>query len=346
MLRHQRRHMGRKRLGRRQRLAFRAALRHGALLDRPHRLAGIAVEDEHEPLLGRLDHDVTHALAGFDTRQRRLRRQVVVPDVVMHGLERPGEFTGLALERDHGIGMRVVAGPLAAPEIRARRGRRQEHEPALVIGRHRRPDIGVASVDAVMDQRIEAPARRAAPCIEGAHRAERCFDANIVRYRRADHHDTVGHDGSRGDLEFAGPEQALADVDLHLAVAAETRAGHAGLRIERDQACVVGPHIDAAAAGGAIGCSAIDPMRDATAVEAVAGTLGVRDFRIEAPFLRAGAGIERYHLVERRTQDQTVLDEQRCRLELGALHRLRRAAGEIAGTVGPRRARGDRHWPA
>ena len=95
LLRHQRRHMGRKRLRRRQLLALRAALRHGALLDRPYRLAGVAVEHEHKTLLGRLDHDVAHALAGVDARQRRLRRQVVIPDIVMHGLERPDQFAGL-----------------------------------------------------------------------------------------------------------------------------------------------------------------------------------------------------------------------------------------------------------
>ena len=179
-LRHQNRHMGRKRLRRRQLLAVRAALRHRALLNRPDRIAGITVEHKDKTLLGRLDHDVAHALPGIDPRQRRLRRQVVIPDVVMHGLKRPHEFAGLGAQRDHGIGMLVVAGPLAAPEIRARRRRRQEYHAAVFVHRHRRPDIGMARDDAAMDQGIEAPARPPGPGIEGAHGTGRRLDAAIV----------------------------------------------------------------------------------------------------------------------------------------------------------------------
>ena len=65
-LRHQRRHMGRKRLRRRELLALGAALRHRAFFHRPYRLAGVAIEHEHKTLLGRLDHDIAHALAGID----------------------------------------------------------------------------------------------------------------------------------------------------------------------------------------------------------------------------------------------------------------------------------------
>jgi len=107
-------------------LAVRGPLRNAALFDRPNRLAAIAVEHEHEPLLGRLDHHVAHALAGVDPRQRRLRRQIVIPDIVMHGLERPDQLAGFGSQRHHGIRMLVVAGPLAAPEIGARRRRRQK----------------------------------------------------------------------------------------------------------------------------------------------------------------------------------------------------------------------------
>src|SRR6185369_17521283 len=48
----QRRHVDGKRLRRRQLLALRAALRHRALFDRVDRLAGVAVQDEDEALLG------------------------------------------------------------------------------------------------------------------------------------------------------------------------------------------------------------------------------------------------------------------------------------------------------
>src|SRR6202042_2383680 len=42
-------------------------------------------------------------------------------------------------QRDHGIGVRVVARPLAPPEIRAGRRSRQDQPAARLVGRHRRP---------------------------------------------------------------------------------------------------------------------------------------------------------------------------------------------------------------
>src|ERR1700751_4981267 len=38
-------------------------------------------------------------IASIDPRQGGLRRQIIVPDIVMHGLERPDQFAGLAFER-------------------------------------------------------------------------------------------------------------------------------------------------------------------------------------------------------------------------------------------------------
>ncbi len=335
LLRQQRRHVGRKRLRRRELLAFGAALRHGAFLHRPYRLAGIAVEHEHKSLLGRLDHDVARALAGIDARQRRLRRQIVIPDIVMHGLKRPDPLAGLGAQRHDRIGVVVVAGPLAAPEIRARRRRRQEHQAAFLVHRHRRPDIGMAGDDAIMHQRIEAPARTPGSRIEGAHRAGWRLDAAVVRDRRADDDGVADNDGGRRDLEFAGPFQRRAGLELDLAIGAEIGAGNAGPRVERDHPRVVGTHQDSRAAGGGPGRLVVDPIGHAAAIVAVGRALRGRDLRIVPPFLRAAAGIERDHFVERRAEDQAVFDQQRRGLKLGPLHHLGRAGVEIAGAKLP-----------
>ena len=76
--------------------------------------------------------------------------------------------------------MLVVAGPLAAPEIRARRRRRQEHQPALFVGRHRRPDVGMAGdrcrhgpADRSSSADARSAHRRRAPC-RAAHRRGDC----------------------------------------------------------------------------------------------------------------------------------------------------------------------------
>ena len=58
--------MGWKRLCGRQCLAFCTALRHRALLDRPNRFSGIAIEHEYKTLLSRLDHDIAGAVVRFD----------------------------------------------------------------------------------------------------------------------------------------------------------------------------------------------------------------------------------------------------------------------------------------
>ena len=82
-------------LGRRQDLAQRAALRHGALLHRDDRLAGLAVQGEDQALLGGLDHAPRGLAPPSSTvAQRRLGRDVVVPDVVVGGLKGPGELAG------------------------------------------------------------------------------------------------------------------------------------------------------------------------------------------------------------------------------------------------------------
>ena len=231
--------MRREWLRRRQSFTFRAALRHHALFHRPHRLAGIAVEHEDKSLLGRLNYDIALAVSGVDTRQRRLRRQVVIPDVVMHGLECPHELAGLDAQRDHRIGVLVVARPLAAPKVRRRRGCRQENQPARRVDRHRRPDIGVTGFDTVALERLEGPARLAAARIERAHHAARRVDAAVVADRGADHDDTAADRRRRGDLEFAGPVQLHADIRPDLTASAETGAGNPGLCIERDQADIV-----------------------------------------------------------------------------------------------------------
>ncbi len=265
LLRHQRRHVGGKRLRRRKLLAFHGPLRHAALLDRPYRLAGVAVEHEDKALLGRLNDDVAHSRTGVDARQRRLRRQVVIPDVVMGGLERPHQLSGLGAQRDHRIGVLVIAGPLAAPEIRARRRGRQEQQSTLFVGRHRRPDVGCARDNAVVNERIPAPARTPASRIEGAHRAGWRIDADVVRDRGADNDDAAAHHRSRRDLEFAGPHQRLADIDLDLATGTEIGAGNPGPGVERDHAGIVGAHENPRSAGGTFGGPIVDPVGDAAA---------------------------------------------------------------------------------
>src|SRR5215471_18285702 len=105
--------MGWKGLRWRQHFTVNGPLRNGMLLDRPNRLSAVAIQYKNKPLLGWLDQDIAQPIAGVEARERRLRGYIVIPDIVMHGLEGPHDFATICVERADRIGVLVVAGPLA-----------------------------------------------------------------------------------------------------------------------------------------------------------------------------------------------------------------------------------------
>ena len=141
-------------------LAGHRAPRHRPLLDREQRRAGLAVQHEEVAHLGR-DDDRRHRLAvARDRHQRGLGRHVVVPEIVVHDLEVPDDLAGGAAQRDHGVRVAVRADALAAVVVRARAAGRQEHEAALDVHGHHRPDVGGAGpAPAVPRPRRSAPDR-------------------------------------------------------------------------------------------------------------------------------------------------------------------------------------------
>ena len=72
----------------------------GPLLDAEDRRACRAVEDEDQPHLGQLDDRRNGACPLMDVGQDRLRRQVVVPQIVVHELKVPAPFAGRGVEGD------------------------------------------------------------------------------------------------------------------------------------------------------------------------------------------------------------------------------------------------------
>ena len=79
-----------------------------------------------------------------DVGEQRRGRHVVVPDRVMHDLEVPLALAGLQIDADEAVAEQVVAGTMAAVEIRCRILDRQIHEAELFVDRDLRPDAGVA----------------------------------------------------------------------------------------------------------------------------------------------------------------------------------------------------------
>ena len=97
---------------------------------------------------------------------------VVVPQVVMHGLEVPDDLPRRGAQRDDRVGVAVVAEALAA-EVVGAGSRRHEDEVALRVGRDHRPDV-----------RRARRARRCRPARSrhaGSRRVLRDRDPNVQR---------------------------------------------------------------------------------------------------------------------------------------------------------------------
>ena len=123
-------------------------------------------EHEDKSLLRRLDHDVAHA----PLRCHRCAPASAAPArrSPRHCDARSGTTIPVRRFRvrsaHHGIGVLVVAGPLAAPEIRTRGDDvGQEYQPTVFVRRHRRPNIGVAGVDPIVNDRASKVQRGRCP---------------------------------------------------------------------------------------------------------------------------------------------------------------------------------------
>ena len=134
------------RLGRRIPLAGHLPSRNGALLDRPHRLAGLAIEDVEKTLLGRLRERFDRATVDFDVGEDRCARNVHVPDAVMNELEVPTALARLDVDGDNALAEQVFARPVAAIVIAGGKLDREIGESERLVGGHLRPHAGIARV--------------------------------------------------------------------------------------------------------------------------------------------------------------------------------------------------------
>ena len=152
----QRRRLHGERLRRRIPLAGDVALRHGPLLDAEDRFAGHAIEDEHVAGLADGGERRNRPAVLADVHQRRRRRHVRVPEIVVHGLEVPLVLARLGIHRDHRVRVQVAAGAIAAPVVGGRPGDRHVEDAALFVHRHvPAPDVHArAALPAVVRPRL------------------------------------------------------------------------------------------------------------------------------------------------------------------------------------------------
>src|SRR6185437_1094093 len=210
------------------------------------------------------------------------------------------------------IGEAIVAHALSTIEIRTRTRCGQEHEAALLIHAHRRPDIGSARLERCGRQRIEPPFDRARLRVERIDDAGQFMEPLIVVNRRPHNHQSPRHHGRRGDGRLSFARRLEFGIDRHRPLAPETRARLSRLRIQRDQAAIIGVEEDARRANAA---AAALPERHTAAV-VVVGIPQMRiDLRIEAPQLLSRSRIDRAHRIERRTDIKPAIRQDRRILE-------------------------------
>ena len=149
------------------------------------RLSSAPVEGEEHAHLGGLYDRRHHTVATPQFDQRWLRRQVVVPHVVVHELPIPHQCSGGCPQRHEGVRVAVVANAFAAIEVRARRARRYIDQTQLGVRGQRRPRIRGTRSARLLDlpvrrggivrgtrDRIPAPALSARSDVDAANDAQ------------------------------------------------------------------------------------------------------------------------------------------------------------------------------
>ena len=226
----------RNRLRRVSLLAWHLARRHRPLLDLDHRFARIPVQDEEIAGLRRHGERVDRLAVALDVEEHRRRRRIVVPEIVVDGLEVPAVRAGADIDRDDRVGEQVGARPVAAVGEGDRRSQRQEHEfPLLVDGEVEGPGVraqpaaptvalpGVVADLARLRHRAELPQLLARDRAEGARVADAA--RRTARRVRAHDDDLLPHQGHR----------VVGHADVDLAAIAEVRDGSAGRGVQREQ---------------------------------------------------------------------------------------------------------------
>ena len=132
--------LGRERLRRRRHLAGDLALRDRALFDRPQRLAGQRARRRRGTRScppARRCRRVAPVVS--DGEELGRGGEVVVPEVVVHGLEVPLALAGARVEGDERVAEQVVADAIGAVEIVGGGAERHEDEPVLARRSSSRP---------------------------------------------------------------------------------------------------------------------------------------------------------------------------------------------------------------
>src|SRR6185437_854328 len=314
-VRGKRRRFYRKRLCRPGLLAGYVARRYRALLNRKQRLSGLPVKDKDEARFREHDHGrhVTSIAPNVDEDWRR--RYIVVPKIMVHGLELPLQPPGLRFQGDDGVRVKIGAVTITAVVIRACRAHWQENQSAYEIRGDRGPDVGGPGVVCSGLPRLGAgltlrgdgakgPAKLAIAGVERAHDSVGLVRADRIGAGRPDDDRVADYRSGRRHADLA-PIDEVSDTLVQVNVC-KAGAALAGARVERDQSRVErgekNPRRTSVARTALPGGDAtVSPHVDIPRVPV--------ETRIESPELLTRLRIQRDHAVGGRREDQPAAHE-------------------------------------
>ena len=119
-------------LGRRAIFAGHVRLWHGPLLDGPQGVSRFAIEHKQETMFRRLRHDIDVLTVMAHGQEFRRRRQIVIPEIVVYGLEMPQPVARIRIERHETVPKEIV--PFAVPPVEVvSRGSERNEDDAVVL---------------------------------------------------------------------------------------------------------------------------------------------------------------------------------------------------------------------
>ena len=170
----------------------------------------------------------------------------------------------------------------------------------------------------VLRNRIPAPGKLSGTDVEGTHFAARRRDAAVVGDRGAGDDEIADHERGRSDFVCGELEWRVAQSlsQVNHSQRAEIAAGASRCAIDGEQARVDSREEDPAPARRARRRLPVEPGADA-AIGKIAVIRIAPRFRIEAPALGTGRGVERDQLPERCREIEHAVHHDRRRFEAG-----------------------------